>query len=457
MDVDPALLAIALSPPVMGWSWYSFVDCVLRDRVVSAFGQLNNDTNAVALLPIKADDYPVLASALGQTITVLPPSNTSATWRAEVALDSERTDLFFTGLLSELHPAEIESGKRGASAYYRIIFRRLVLPGYLRYQWMKVGNWGARNLGYTPLRLFDRKAIVSEIRQGDTPDERFVALSFKAEYLSQLELDAFEMVLYILAGTGGIRQSVDSVDVDFRWIGTIGERHGHAIAPNTELIFPHGEYTSLAFYERVAGMIECARVIIEQGVPLRALLFHIFSSQQMVPEITITHLAIALEGFKNAVVEKVRREGNLMERRDFKRRIKPVIDAAERAFSDPADGHIREHVVRRIMESNNWSGNKRWKRFWSEYISYTLTADEERVLGHRGSAIHNAYILLTEYDLALNDDGSVDDRPYDVRLKELERDAGIYRNVVNRVLLRLLGYDAPFLDFSDAMRPLLAN
>ena len=148
-------------------------------------------------------------------------------------------------------------------------------------------------------------------------------------------------------------------------------------------------------------------------------------------------------------MEKIQGEGKLMQQPEFCRRIRSVIAAARAEFSAEEDAEKLNHLLIRISNSNNWSENRRWKRFWSEYVQYEPTPEEERVLKHRGSAIHSAYILLTEYDLALRQDEEVDGRPYEVRLRELVTDAAVFRNVMNRVLLMLLLIPRPNRRFSQ--------
>jgi hypothetical protein len=165
-----------------------------------------------------------------------------------------------------------------------------------------------------------------------------------------------------------------------------------------------------------------------------------------VPELEITLLAIALDGIKSAVVVKIKGEGKLMKQKAFDDRIAALVAAAEAEFSKVDDSEALGLILRRITSANDWSERKRWERFWRDHVGYQLTDKESEVLKHRGPAIHEAYILDTEYDLALDDDPKTDRRPYEERLRELGHDASIFRNIVVRVLLILLGYEADFID-----------
>jgi hypothetical protein len=73
------------------------------------------------------------------------------------------------------------------------------------------------------------------------------------------------------------------------------------------------------------------------------------------------------------------------------------------------------------------------------------------VLSHRNVAVHVGYILKTEYDLQNDDDLKLDRRPYEDRLRDLVYEAKVFRNIVDRVLLSILGYRGAFVDATDRM------
>lgn len=419
---------------------------MVEPRPFTAFVELREGLQYGYITPSSEAARESLMALVGSVIALRPREGSSATWEATVRLEIDPYRRVFRGEVLDL-----KLDRPGEATYFRIIYKGIKLPGYTRQAWLQASKYSRAAFGYSYLRALDRDIVISDAGNAEELTECYVGITIAAPYISQLDCDALEMVVYLLAGTGGIRQCVESVDRNGRRVAINMHRLGHAASRTPRLIFGPEQYTRADFYDSAAGLCENARSLIGRGVPLRALLFHVFASQQPVPEITITHLAIALDGIKTAVVEKVRGEGNLMDSEAFKRRIKSVVDAANTEFSKDG-GEILRHIVGRIENSNNWSENKRWNRFWNEYIGYKLTEPEQEVLKHRGSAIHSAYILLTEYDLSLNKKADIDRRPYEQRLRDLLFDAAIYRNVLNRVLLKLLGFRGEFVDLTEPFK-----
>ncbi len=443
--MDDAQLAVALSAGGFDWSWTAFVPVSTPLGNVVVLAQI--DAEKGRLLPLSINDYHALEELGDAKFALSPHKNSAARWTAKSSLSSARSA---APLGVEINIADLAFQRRqhGDGIYFRVVYRGVSFPGYTNGVWLVDEDERSRRHGYTPLRLFDRDVILSEISKiGDDPDEWYVGVTVSKPYLSQLELDAIEMLVYLLSGASGIRQCVESYDADGRPISRSFHRLGHARKGDTNLIFPAEQYSKLEFYAQVVRMTEHAKYLIECGFPLRAVLYHVFASQQPVPEITITHLGIALDGIKNAVVVKIKGEGRLMEAKVFKKRIAPVARAAEAAFSGPEDTEALDAMLRAIGRANDRSHGERWKRFWRDHVSYELTDRERAVLEHRDPAVHEAYILRTEYDLALEQDKSVDRRPYDERLRDLDVDAKVYRNVVDRVLLLMLGYKGEFMDF----------
>jgi len=445
MAHDDTQLAVAFRDSEYTWSWRSFIQIPTHDRAVIALAELRQDETQGWLKPLSLADGKSIESLGSNKIHIGPREGMSAKWQASVEITD---DLMATphGFSVRIEDLQFER-KAPSAAYHRIVYRGLRIPGYTNSLWL-TNTEGAKRHGYTPLRLFNRDVILSEIWSGDDLDECYVGVTIAGDWFSQVELDAFELMLYLLAGIGGIRQCVESFDEDGRWQGRSFHRFGHATNVDSSIVFPPENYTDESFYLQFTNMVDRAKVLVEKAFPLRAILYHVFSSQQFVPEIAITHLAIALDGAKTAVVEKVKGEGKLMAQEVFEKRISVVVEAAQREFSGPEDAASLELIQRSIEDANDWSERERWKRFWRDYINYELTEAERSVLDHRGPAIHDAYILLTEYDLILSQRENVDRRPYEERLRDLVTDAKIFRNIVNRVILMLLGYTGEFMDFA---------
>lgn len=333
------------------------------------------------------------------------------------------------------------------SDVFRIVFAGVTLPDYTYGRWVETER-GARLQGYSILDVFGRRLIISELRES-SDGQRYLAATFAAPFLGDLELDEIDLVLYYLCGSGGVRQVVESYDRDGRRVARSFHRHGHASAEVPRPILPHqryGEPETWAMLSRVVGQ---AAELIQRGFPLRAILYQMFAGLQRVPELRIIHLGIALDAIKNATVVTIRGEGKVIADQElFRRRIAPALRALESEFSSEADREPLELIKRRLEGANDWSERERWKRFWRDVVAYELEPDERETLDHRDVAVHTGYILDTEYDLALASDNR-DRRPYGERLADLDRDSRVFQNIVDRVLLRLLGMSGTFRDARD--------
>lgn len=443
---DDTLLAVATRGGDCNWCWTSFAQVDLPGGPIPAIAQVWRGHKTGVLAALLPEHSGSLDAVGTQPFTVRARNGTSAQWRlTAVRTDKWAGPLAREILISDLRLADITD----EHPLHRILYRGIKLPRYTNGLWLKQSQTRSHCYGYIPFKVFGRDMVISEISEDENIDECYVAITMRGSFLGQPELDALELILYLLAGAGGMRQCVESFNGNAEWQGRSFHRLGHAMQSDPRPIFPSELYAAPAFYERVSAMVEKAMQLILQGFPLRAVLFHVFASQQPIPEIAISHLGIALDGTQNALVEKIKGEGKLMKQSLFDKRIEPVVEAARKEFSRPEDEENLELVLRRIVGANDWSLRERWRRFWRDYVKYELTERERAVLEHRNAAVHDAYILRTEYDLALDQDPRIDRRPYEERLRELEIDAKVFRNVMNRTILILLGYEGDFVDFTD--------
>jgi hypothetical protein len=445
--MNDAQLAVALGTGGRDWLWASFVQIETPSGPIVALAQLRE--NEGTLTPLYGRDRQAI-EAIGSSQFRVTSRDGQSTRLSALATMRNSLSLVPLGIDIDVAGLRFEKRNPAEHGYSRIVYRGIALPGYTNRVWLDDGDDTARTHGYTSLYLFGRDIVLSEISKvSEDPDQWYLGVTISGAWLSQLELDALEMTLYLFAGVAGVRQCVESFDADAQPLGRSFHRLGHAGEREAKPMFPTEHYSRPEFYEMVGQVAESAKSLIGAGFPLRAILFRLFSSQQPVPEVNITELGIALDAIKNAVVVKIKGEGKLMEQKIFDERIKPVLDTTSKEFSSPEDAVALESILRRIEGANDWSDRQRWARFWRDYAGYQLTDRERAVLDHRDPLIHQGYVLQTEYDLALDKRSNVDRRPYEQRLRELDADARIFRNIVNRVLLRLLAYKGQFLDFTD--------
>lgn len=425
-------LAVAFHPDSQAWYWRSFATLVIGRTERLVFVDINESGGVLhdANNWTTTRDIPT-GSAL------LRPSD-SANWEIGCELTHGNSPI---QLNVDVDRLVFSNTLPGPARYHRIVYRGLKLQSFTNGVWLRVGDTKLHRYGYTPMTIFGRTALLSTLSEED--NDYLLAVTIFGDWFTDKELDAIDLILQLLAGSSGTRVCVESYDADGRWLQRSYHDIGILMEGRSSPVFFFDQLKDPAFYKAVSSMIEQAKRLNELGLPLRGLLYHVFKSQQRNPELAITHLAIALDGAKSAVIDKIRGEGKLLPQKDFDERIVPVLDAARAAFCKATDAEALPFIIRRIMSANDWSERERWKRFWRDYMKYELDPDERRVLDYRDPAIHNAYLLLTEYDLELDHEAE-DRRPYGERLLDLVRDSQIFRNIINRVILTLLCYKGEF-------------
>jgi hypothetical protein len=244
--MDDAHLAVGLGAGGLDWSWTAFVPVSTPLGNVVVFAQINAEKGR--LLPFSINNHNALAE-LGDTQFALSPrENSAAGWTAKGSLSSERCAAPL-GLEIDVADLTFQRQQRGDSIYFRMVYRGISFPGYTNGVWLADENGRSRRHGYTPLRLLDRDVVSSEISKiGDDPDEWYVGVTVSTPYLSQLELDAIELMIYLLGGTGGIRQCVESDDADARPLSRSFHRVGHAREGDAKRIFSVEQYPKPEFY-----------------------------------------------------------------------------------------------------------------------------------------------------------------------------------------------------------------
>ena len=156
-----------------------------------------------------------------------------------------------------MHSLRIERERGVAVRFFRIIYKGIALPSYSHAVWLQTDDKSRRNVGHAFFEVFDRRIILSCISDAENPENQCVGVTIDGGYLAQPELDAIELVLYLLAGVGGVRQCVEMYDDDARWGRTHYHRLGHAAFRKRQFIFPAEECVKVGFYERIAEM--CVR------------------------------------------------------------------------------------------------------------------------------------------------------------------------------------------------------
>lgn len=450
-DIQDTVLSVAFRCTPRHWSWIGRTVLVRGDDEYLGYAHLDAKAGVGTFQPHDPAALNALQQLRGKKVTVSAFDSFDANWTLSLAR-VRRADPVLQDRIGVRFKI-VEAGDPldpGARSVYRIIYCGLRLRAFTHSVWLQRGRDAYRG-SYSVLDAFDRRFIVSELRNDQSDSKRCIlAVTFSGAWLSKLEMDALELVLFYLCGSGGPRLVVEMYDANGLLISNQRQRISHARARLERVLLPLERYGNPEMWRNLSAVVERAAALIRRGFPLRAILYQMFSGLQSAPELRLVHLSIALEAIKTATIVKIRGEGRAVSDQDeFLRRIGPAIEALELEFSRPEDSEALGLIRRRFLGANDWSERERWRRFWRDVVGYEVVGEERDVLEHRDVVVHVGYILDTEYDLLIDNDPKADRRPYEDRLRELDRESRQFQNIVDRVLLRLLGFGGQFLDATD--------
>lgn len=179
-------------------------------------------------------------------------------------------------------------------------------------------------------------------------------------------------------------------------------------------------------------MLDNALAILDDEIPLDIALAHLFADSRGHLDIEIRDVTLALDA--------------LVEANAFASNGITIIDPEEydelfptlaQALGDALQGHVkREDILKRLSErlkgANDVSHGERRRKFWKR-IGFKLKPDEKDALDNRHPMSHGGHLLR-----------GAGDEKYEALLRQTR----LARNLVNRVILALLGYDGPVFDYT---------
>ncbi len=121
----------------------------------------------------------------------------------------------------------------------------------------------------------------------------------------------------------------------------------------------------------------------------------------------------------------------IMDKADFKKRVEPIKKVLKEQFKDTK---YEERMQRTLCSMNRMSVNEKMKHFF-EKIGMPLGDAEEEALGARNASAHGSF-WVGERDYA-----------------KLHRSSVVYRCIISRVILILIGYDGKYIDYGSLGHP----
>jgi len=447
-QVPDGVISIAARRDQHVWEWCGDVDVRLGDSVVSGYLDVLESTKDGFDARLMAD-ADVLTRVRSQVMpfTLVPKEFVDAGWRLEgVKTTGDVTFDVMPNVRLRIPLDTVPTGTPGADHLHRLIYTQIDLSQYRRQVW-RGDRSGAHAQFFNAFSVFARTFAITRLHDCSTnPDNVAISLSYSGERISERELDALEMALYLMCGRGGRRAVEEVYDRDGRFRSRTYGHGTFSLARRTEPIFPLNQYTNVTSSQSwMPALVEACANTFAANIPLRPILFHYFSSQIHNPEIALLFLGVAREAMLPKALES---SATLLDHEEFVDRMAPVKKLVRAQLADQGEQEISS-VLRRIDGLNQVSVRRR-RALLIDRTGIAPDAEESRVLVHREDVTHAGYILETSYDEeALTRAGKMPLLPYVDRLKDLTRDEKIFRHYVLRTLLRLISYVGPYVDPRD--------
>ncbi|HEV3154228.1 MAG TPA: hypothetical protein VGZ02_10525 [Candidatus Baltobacteraceae bacterium] len=190
--------------------------------------------------------------------------------------------------------------------------------------------------------------------------------------------------------------------------------------------------------KRFPSMVDKALELLNEDIPIDVSLEHLFADSRRQLDVEIRDIVLALD----ALVECdafAAGGATLIDPKEYA----TLLPTLKVAIDEALKGHqhhdaLLTRLVDRIKHANHVSHGERRRNFWAR-VGFELKPDEKAALDNRHPMSHTGYVLR---------------RADPAKYQELSNQVRLARNLVNRVIFALLGYDGPVLDYtSGRMEP----
>lgn len=150
-------------------------------------------------------------------------------------------------------------------------------------------------------------------------------------------------------------------------------------------------------------------------------------SKNIIKPMDLPILSGALEHLKSQWYKEVENnpETLLMDKKDFAKRIKPIKELIAQQFSDTP---YEDRMKRTLDNSNRMSVSEQLAYFFDK-IGLKIGKDEKEALKARNLPAHGSYHI------------------FDSDLRKYIINSHVYEDIINRVILKLLGYKGKYVDY----------
>ncbi len=445
--VPDGVISIAARRDPHTWEWCGEVEARADGVTQPAFLDVVGPTEGGLRARLLGTDDVLTMLNPDRSLNVAPNAASTATWSLhDVEIVSEI--LFDVAPYLELLIRDYGGlvGPPSHPRLHRVVYLPLELPMH-RFQTWRGHDGGAHAQFFNAFGLFERIFAVTRIRDEDREADLppVLSLAWEGEDLSDSELDALEMALFLMGGRGARRATIEHYDANGQFISRTFDVGTFSLSAYARRIFPLERFWSEASQAWIPALVERLYAAFAAGTPLRPILFHFFSSQIHNPELAMLLLGTTREAM---LPQPGDRETTLFSIEDFRERAAPAVAIVRERFKDLGDDELRTLLAR--FEGLNDVSVSRRRKMLAASTAVVPDENEVRVLRHRDDMAHAGYILDTSYDEKRRvAEGGPPLAPYADRLRKLQVDEKVFRHFVTRTLLRMIGYTGPYVDARD--------
>jgi hypothetical protein len=189
-----------------------------------------------------------------------------------------------------------------------------------------------------------------------------------------------------------------------------------------------------AFLRRFPMMLATGASLYKEGIRFDVALSHLFADSRGHIDVELRDITLALDALVESDAFKPIGEDErfVITRNRYSEiveRLRPRIEEVLESSSVPE--RLAERILERLKGANDVSHGERRRKFWRR-VGFDLKSDEKEALDNRHPMSHQGF---------LNTSGTEN-------VERILFQARLSRNLVNRAILALLGYDGPVFDFT---------
>lgn len=389
--VPDGVISIAARRDRGTWEWCGSVQVRAGDVVHAAFLDVVGLDKKGLRARLCGQDDVLQAVEAKRTIDIFPDADSGANWGLhDVQVVSNRQFDVAAHVELLIPEGSVPVGPLSRARLHRITYRPLALPRH-RYQMWRGDERGTHAQFFNAFTVFDRVFAITRVR-GEDRDANvlpLLSLAWEGDALTEMQLDALEMALFLMGGRGARPVSAEQYDANACYISANGNYGTFSLSSYPTYIFPPERFATESSQRWIPALVECLHAAFATGVPLRPILYHFFSSQIHDPELAMLFLGTTREAMLPQPGEL---DTTLFKLCEFRARAAPAVDILRERFAD-LDGNDLRTLLSRLEGLNDVSVSRR-RKMLGERTGVVPDENELRVLRHRDVVAHAGYILV---------------------------------------------------------------